>query len=363
MENSKSSRLPLILLSAVLIALLAYLNWPQEQSNYQRQARVVSVKVAAVKFAEFSDEFEALGTTTANEQVTITAQYSDIVETLSFDDGDTVKKGDILVEFAKAQEQAKVNELEANLEVSVTQLKRLKELSNQKVGSIAQTEEQQAKVRSIRAQLMSAQAVLDNLTIRAPFDGQLGFRQVSVGEFVNNGEEITILDDISVVKVDFAIPERFITTVTKGQKVSATNVAYPGKQFIGEITSIATRIDANTRTIQVRAKINNADKYLRPGMLMSILLQRNVEETLQLPESGIIPFEDRHFVFVVEDGVAKRVDVVIGRRKPGLVEVKSGVLEGTPVVIEGALKLREGSAVSIIGSNTASQDDQTKGKS
>ncbi|OUS23311.1 hypothetical protein A9Q98_15690 [Thalassotalea sp. 42_200_T64] len=356
MENSPSSRLPLIVLSLMLAALLVYLNWPETEQNNQHFSRVVSVKTAALMMAEFSDEFEALGTAKANEEVIITAQYSDIIESIHFDDGDTVKKGDILVELAKAEEQAKVKEYQANLDESTAQLDRFKELLKKNVGSIAQRDEQRAKVESIKAQLLSAKAVLDNLTIRAPFDGQLGFRQVSVGALIENSDVITSLDDVKTIKVDFAIPERFLTTVNVGQLIAATNVAYPGLKFNGKVTSIASRVDTITRTIQIRAEISNLNGKLRPGMLMSIIVERNVERILLLPEGGVIPFEDRHFVFVVEDDTAKRVNVVVGRRKPGIVEIASGLAEGTQVVVEGALKLRDGAKVKV-SNNTANGDD------
>ncbi|KGJ99142.1 efflux RND transporter periplasmic adaptor subunit [Thalassotalea sp. ND16A] len=347
MENSTSSRLPLFALALMLIALLVYLNWPAPQENAQQFSRVVSVKTATLTMAEFSDEFEALGTAKANEEVIITAQYSDIIESIHFDDGDTVKKGDILVELAKAEELAKVKEYQANLDESTAQLDRFKELLKKNVGSIAQRDEQRAKVEAIRAQLISAKAVLANLTIRAPFDGQLGFRQVSVGALIENADVITSLDDVQTIKVDFAIPERFFTTVNVGQLIAATNVAYPGVKFNGKVTGIASRVDTITRTIQIRAEIPNLSAKLRPGMLMSIIVERNVEQILLLPEGGVIPFEDRHFVFVVEGDTAKRVNVIVGRRKPGIVEISSGIAEGTQVVVEGALKLRDGAKVKV----------------
>ena len=351
MEQTRSTRLPLIILSGLLIALLAYLNWPTQQQDRQRGARVVSVKVAPAVMAEFSDEYQAMGTAKAKEDVIITARYSDVVKSVHFEDGDVVKKGQILVEFVKDEEQAKIKEFRANLNESMAQYKRLDELVKQKVASVAQRDEQKAKVSAIKAQLISAQAVLDNLTIRAPFDGQLGFREVSLGALVGNGDTITTLDDLSIIKVDFNIPERFITTVTVGQNIESTNIAFPEKQFIGKVTSVSTRVDAVTRTIQIRAEIENKNRKLRPGMLMSILLERNPEQILQVPESAVIPYEDKHFVFVVNDGVATKADVEIGRRKPGVVSIVSGLDEGAQVVVEGALKLRNGAAVSIVGEN------------
>jgi membrane fusion protein (multidrug efflux system) len=134
-----------------------------------------------------------------------------------------------------------------------------------------------------------------------------------------------------------------------GQQVTAFNNAYQDDEFIGQITALDSRIDASTRTIKVRASINNQALKLRPGMLLNMSVLLRVENILQLPESSIIPIENIHYVFVVREGKAVRKAIKIGRRHPGLVEVLSGVIAGEQVVVEGALKLRDGSAVSISG--------------
>lgn len=347
MAPSKYSRLPLFFLSVLLLGLIAYIQWPKTETKQNRYQRVVMVKTTQVINAEFSDEFEALGTSIANESVIITSQRSDIVERVLFNDGDTVKKGQILVELRKEAEQANVAELQANLKESSAQLTRYHNLIKLDAASVAKLEEQQAKTESIKARLRNSQAQLAKLSIRAPFDGQLGFRNVSVGSSVKNGDIITSLDDLSVIKVDFFIPEQFLSTIQVKQIINARNVAYPGVTFEGVISSISPRLDTETRMVKVRAILSNKAKRLRPGMLMAITIKRKVEYVLQLPESAIIPFEDSHFVFVNIDGVATRTPVVIGRRKPGVVEVISGVEQGAEVVIEGALKLRDGSNITV----------------
>ncbi|WP_185962595.1 efflux RND transporter periplasmic adaptor subunit [Thalassomonas sp. M1454] len=347
MEQTKSSRLPLLFLSALLIGLVTYVQWPETESEKKRYQRIVTVKTAQVIDAEFSDEFEALGTSLANESVIITSQRSDIVEQVLFNDGDIVKKGQILVELRKEAEQANVRELQANLKESSAQLTRYNELRKQDVASIAQLEEQQAKTESIQARLKNVQAELAKLTIKAPFDGQLGFRNVSVGSSVKNGDVITSLDDLSTIKVDFFIPEQYLPTIKVKQVINSRNVAYPGVTFKGIISSISPRIDAKTRMVKVRALLPNDEGKLRPGMLMAITIKRKVEHVLQLPETAVIPFEDSHFVFLNNDGVVARTPIVIGRRKPGVVEIISGLNAGDEVVTEGALKLRDGSSIKV----------------
>ncbi|MCP4501268.1 MAG: efflux RND transporter periplasmic adaptor subunit, partial [Deltaproteobacteria bacterium] len=166
--------------------------------------------------AEFIESVEALGTARANEQVVITSKYSDLVDEVYFDDGQYVKKGAALVKLNNREELAKVNELEANLSESQAHLKRLTELLASRATSQSLVEQQAAQTKAIEAQLVSAKARLNDLTIRAPFSGVLGFREVSKGAYVDAGKTITSLDDSSLIKVDFHLPERLLTHVNVG---------------------------------------------------------------------------------------------------------------------------------------------------
>lgn len=351
MSSSMKSRLPLLLIFAFLIVLIAYIQWPEAEVQQKRHQRVVPVKVTETKVAEFKDVIAAIGSARANEQVLITSKQADLVEEVAFQDGDIVEQGAILVKLNNQEERAKVKELEANLAESVAQLNRYQDLLKKKATSTSQVDEQEAKTKAIAAQLASAKTQLNDLIIKAPFDGVLGFREISVGAYVKSGDVITSLDDLSVVKVDFSVPERFYTAVIVGQSIEATNSAYQNTVFTGKVTSVDPRIDNATRMVKVRAEIPNQDYRLRAGMLLSINVERSVEQVLQVPESAIIPIEDKHFVFVIVDGKAQRKEVVTGRRKPGIVEVVSGLVDGEPVVIEGALKLRDGTSVSVLENN------------
>lgn len=344
-----SRRLPLLLLVGVLIALVIYLQWPEKAIKQEQHERVVSVKTTQIALAEFKDSVEAVGTSRANEQVFITSKYSDLVDEVLFQDGETVQKGDILVRLNSKEEGAKVKELQANLAESVAQLNRFQDLYKQKATSQSLVDQQEAKTKAISAQLLSAKIKLAEFTIKAPFSGMLGFREISLGALINVGDVITSLDDLSTIKVDFSIPERYLTTVSIGQRIEATNTAYKEKVFIGKISSIDARIDSVTRTLKVRAEIPNADHKLRAGMLLNLQVVRNVEQILQVPESAVIPIEDEHFIFIVEADKAVKKKLEIGRRHRGFVEVVAGVEIGTEVVIEGALKLRDGTAVNAQG--------------
>ena len=260
MSTAISRRLPLLLLVGVLVALVVYLQWPETVTTKEKQQRVVSVKTVKIAAAEFKDAVEAIGTSRANEQVLITSKYSDLVDYISFKDGDVVKKGDVLLRLNSREEAAKVKELEANLAESVAQLNRFQDLFAKKATSKSLVDQQEAKAKAISAQLLSAKIKLNDFTIKAPFSGVLGFREISLGALIDVGGVITSLDDLSIIKVDFSIPERYLTTVAVGQRIEAINTAYKSQVFIGKVTSLDSRIDPVTRTLKVRAEISNADK-------------------------------------------------------------------------------------------------------
>jgi membrane fusion protein (multidrug efflux system) len=349
MGSRTAARIPFIIAILLLGALVARLNWPSVQVQKKKSARLTSVVVNEVKRAPFRDLIEAIGTSIANEQVAVLPRYAGLVKTVNFADGQQIKAGQILVSLHNDQEVAEVRELTANLAQAQSQLKRLEDLRHTNATSQSLLEEQQAKATAVSAQLEKATAKLAELNIKAAFNGVLGLRNVSPGAYISTSDVITTLDDISVIKVDFTVPERNLTTVAIGQTIQASNIAYQGQIFSGKITSINSRLDVVTRAVKVRAEIINNDLRLRPGMLLNILLERSVEETMMIPESAVIPIEDKHYVYVTKAGVANRIAISIGRRRPGFVEVIRGLQPGQQVVTQGAIKLTEGSKVKLKG--------------
>ena len=339
---------PLLVAVLLLAGLLVYLNLPEEQTQQRPRAGSTPVTLHQVQQAEFAVVVEALGTARANEAVTITAQQSEIVQRIAFDDGELVEANQLLLTFNNREELARVNELEVNLQEAKRQLARVTNLARESVASEQLLDEQEARVKALKAQLEVANAQLAELEVRAPFAGKLGIRQVSVGALVDPGDVITTLDDLHKVKVDFSISESHLPTVALGQPVEARSVAYQDLVFAGQITSIDSRVDPVTRSIQIRALIDNPDLQLRQGMLLQINLQKQMLNTLVVPERALLPVEDKQYVFVVEQGKAVRKEVIVGRRKPGLAQIISGLESGENVVVEGTLRLRDGSAVSVL---------------
>jgi membrane fusion protein (multidrug efflux system) len=339
---------PLLIAVVLCLGLVAYLYMPKDVSEQVRQNSPTFVKVHRAAEEEFEVLVEALGTGKANESVLITTQTSDIVYKINFDDGDTVKAGQVLLTLIDLEEKAQLAALDVDLQEANRQLRRVTNLAINNVTSEQLLDEQQAKVNALIAEMNVLKTQMLALEVRAPFDGLLGLRQVSVGALVRPGDIITTLDDLSNIKVDFNIAEVHLPKIAIGQKIRATSIAYPDEIFEGKIVSIGSRVDPTTRAIQIRANINNQDFKLRPGMLLQIILQKKLLTTLVLPESSLVPVEDKHFVFVVTDGSATKTQVKIGLRKPGIVQIVSGLKEGEMVVIEGALKLRDGSKVNVL---------------
>jgi membrane fusion protein (multidrug efflux system) len=339
---------PLLIAVVLCLGLVVYLYLPKEEFQQVRQANATLVKVHRAAEEQFEVIVEALGTGRANESVLITTQTSDIVYKINFDDGDRVKAGQVLLTLIDLEERAQLAALDVDLQEANRQLNRIANLAKNNVASEQLLDEQQAEVNVLIAEMNVLKTQMRALEVRAPFDGLLGLRQVSVGALVRPGDAITTLDDLSIIKVDFNISEVHLPSLANGQNIRATSIAYPDEIFEGKIVSIGSRVDPATRAIQIRANINNQDFKLRPGMLLQINLQKKMLTTLILPEASLVPVEDKHFVFVVNDAQVTRKQVKIGLRKPGKVQIISGLNEGELVVIEGALKLRDGSKVKIL---------------
>lgn len=348
---SKSSYFtPLTFVTAILALVVGYLYFfAEDESVAQRGMGAVTVVGAPARVMEFRDVIQGLGTAQARESVDVMARVSQTVREVFFADGDDVEEGQILVQLSDREERARVQELEFRLAENRRQLNRLRELAQENAASRSMIDEQEVRVEQTAAELEVARSRLEELTIRAPFSGKAGLRRVSPGQLVRPGDVITTLDTITPIFIDFSVPELYLTSLSPGQRVFALSAAYPGREFVGEIVSLASRVDPVTRSISVRAAIDNQNRELRAGMLLRIELERRVDLTLMVPESAVIPIRTEQFVFVVnDDGRAVRTEVEVGRRQPGWVEIRSGITEGEMVIVEGTIRVRDGLPVSVI---------------
>ena len=308
--------------------------------------RTTSVEVQSVTTGEFADIMEALGTTRANESVTLTARVSETVQKINFDDGMWVEEGTILVELTNSEEVAVVREREAAVKEALQQFERISDL--QKTGNASQAA-LDLRVRSLeeaRSRLAAAEARVADRIIRAPFSGVLGLRNVSQGALVSPGFQITTLDDIDIIKLDFSVPERFISALVEGQVILAQAAAFDDRPFRGTVLTVNSRVDPITRAVTVRAIIQNQKRELRPGMLMTVVLSSNHRLALEISEGAIIPVGRENFVFLLKDDMTvERIPVSLGSRLGGKVEVTEGLVEGQKIVTSGTMRLRTGSKV------------------
>jgi membrane fusion protein (multidrug efflux system) len=313
-------------------------------------AKVVTERI---ELRPLVDEIEALGTARANESVEIRSRVSSLVTRIRFEEGQFVEQGDLLLELENSEIVAGLALAEASLSESRSLYNRSKELESTQAISASSLEALLAQVKVDEANVEAARAKLRNTLVRAPFSGRIGLRRVSPGSFVDTDTVITTLDDVSVIKLDFSVPETFVNVVSKDMKIVAHSLVFPDREFSGTVASIDTRLDPVSRAVEVRAEIPNDDGLLKPGMFMTVDLQRDRGDVLLTPEQSIVPEGTRQFVFVVTDGIAEKRHVQLGRRIPGYVVVSNGLAAGETVIIEGTHKVRDGAQVESFDENLA----------
>jgi membrane fusion protein, multidrug efflux system len=316
--------------------------------------KVVSTVVAPQPWV---DTIEALGTAQARESVTLSAKVTEVVERVNFNDGDLVTEGDLLVDLSGRAEIAGLEEAQATYKEAQQQYQRLEGLVANGTVPRSQLDSQIATRDAARARVAAIRARLQDRVITAPFSGVLGFRQVSPGTLLTPGTPIATLDAVDVVKLDFSIPETFMAAIAVGQTVRAKSAAFAGREFAGKVAAIGSRIDPVTRAATVRAEIPNTDLVLRPGMLLTVLVERPARQVLALPELAVMQIGTRTSVFRVNvEGRVDDVAVTTGARSGGWVEIVAGLQAGDRIVVEGIVKLRAGAPVSEAEASTPSAE-------
>lgn len=325
---------------------------PNGRGGNQPPAMVITAQVREVPFAS---QVEALGTAKANEAIDVTAKVSNRITAIRFREGQSVRSGDVLVELDADEAKADLAVAEAALNDSRSQVNRSRELAVTKALSAQQMEQLESTLHANEARVAASRARLNELTIRAPFSGRVGLRNVSVGSLVNSGTVITTLDDVSTMKLDFSVPETFLSLLKEGLEVDANSAAYAGETFKGKVVSVGSRVDPVSRSVTVRAQVGNRDAKLKPGMFMTVRLVRSDSKALVIPEQALVPERDKQFVFAVRDGKSIKTEIVVGRRRPGEIEVLHGLRLGDVVVSEGSQKIRDGSFVRVANGGGGSE--------
>lgn len=315
---------------------------------------VVSAEVMTLHFA---DTLTAVGTARANESVAVTSKISDIVSRVGFDSGDVVSGGQVLAELVDAEEAAGLESARATLDEARRERTRVSALKDRGVVPLQNFDEAVSNYQRAAAEVSAIEARMDNHIIRAPFDGVVGLQNISVGELIDAGTVIARLNDVSLIKLDFSIPERGLSSIAIGQRVQARSSAWPDEIFYGVIKNIDNEVDAISRTVTVRAEIPNPDGRLMPGMLLRVEVRRNEREQLGIPEAALMRMADQAYVFVLDDpeedsgadAVIRHQTIQPGLRYAGYVEVLEGLQAGERVVADGTHRVRDESAVRITG--------------
>jgi len=303
----------------------------------------VPVTTSVVAATSWNDSLQGLGTAKARESVTLTAKVSETVDRVHFDSGDEVQAGQVLITLSGNQQQATLQSAEASARDADRQYIRGNELVQAQLISRASVDTLRANRDTTRARVAEMRANIGDRTIRAPFAGVLGLRQVSPGALVTPGTSIATLDDIGMVFVDFQLPETQLARVSVGQRLFGRIAAFPGRDFDGEVQTIDARIDPQSRAVTVRGIFANADRTLRPGMLVQVRLQQQARQALMIPEIAVIQVGRDTFVYRVrEDETVEQAPVAIGVRAEGMAEITEGLEPGQRIVVDGTGKLRPG---------------------
>lgn len=344
-------RLYAALLALGLCTALAGCGKGDEDARAQPAATVTTTRLQPVRW---SDELTALGTANARESVTVTASVTQTVASVEFDSGQFVKRGQPLLTLTQGQQTAGVAEAEASLRDAQQQYDRNRKLADQQLIARVSLDSQRASLEAARARVAAQRATVADRVIRAPFDGVLGLRLVSAGSLLTPTTPITTLDDVSIIKLDFTFPESALSQLQVGQRINAHSDAWPGEVFEGKVATIDSRVDPASRAITVRAEIPNADGKLRPGMLLEVGVERASRETIAIPELALQQSGTNTSVFRVDTDKVKQVPVKIGARRQGEVEIVSGLKAGDRIVVDGTVKLRDGSSIKDITPASAS---------
>jgi len=320
---------------------------PDRSASAQRTS--IPVETAPARRATTGMDVRAIGSLRSDESVTVAPEIAGRIAEVAFSEGQNVRQGDVLVRLDDALAKAEVADAKARLELARSNFDRATELAKRGAGTERARDEATAAFETGRVALELAQVRLSKHTITAPFPGVVGLRSVSVGAFVNAGAALINLEKIDSLKVDFKIPELFLSQIRIGQPIEVRVDALPDRAFEGTIYAIDPQVDINGRALSLRARLPNAERALRPGLFARILIKGMTErEVVLVPESAIVPRGGETLVYRVENGKAIEAKVRLGQRKSGNVEILEGLQPDSSVVVAGHHRLRDGADVEIV---------------
>jgi len=307
------------------------------------------VEATSPQSREFSDDLKVLGVARSLRSVNITSSTSELVTRVFFNDGQAVRVGAPLVELQTAEEDAAIIQARAQLTQAQREYDRYKTLADRGVAPRVMAENAETALETARAAVTAAEARRGDRILRAPFSGVLGLTTVTQGTLISPGTVITTLDDLSSIRVDFAVPERFLSTLRAGTALTATADAYPGRTFEGRIALMDVRVDEQTRAVTARAEFPNPGGEIRPGMMMRVAVRQGQRQALAVPEAAVQYEGAGAFVYRIagndQGSIAQRVEVQAGTVENGFVEIVTGLSLNDRVVASGLNRIQPGAPV------------------
>jgi len=317
-----------------------------------------TVTSASVKKEDWAPRLTAVGSVSAVQGAVVSTELGGVVSEINFDSGAVAKKGEVLMKLDASQEEALLRSAEADAQLAGTDLERSRDLAMKKVVSGAELDSAQSKFRRMNAVVDQMRSSIAKKTVIAPFDGQLGIRQVNVGQMINAGQQVVGLTALDPLYVDFALPEQFLSKLSKGLEVTVLSDAFPGRQFKGKLTAINSMVDPVTRNVPLQATLDNPDHALHPGMFAKVeVALSDTKKTIVIPGSAVsyAPYGDSVFVIEKqkdpktgkESDLLRQQFVRVGEARGDFVAVTQGLKEDQTVVSTGVFKLRNGMAVAV----------------
>jgi membrane fusion protein, multidrug efflux system len=319
---------------------------------------VETVTSAVVKEEDWAPMLSAVGSVSAVQGAVVSTELGGMVSEIGFQNGTLAKKGDLLVKLDASQEEALLRSAEAEQELARTDLERTRDLAAKKVVSNSDLDAAESKLRRLTAVVDQMRSNIRKKAIVAPFDGQLGIRQVNIGQMINSGQPVVPLQSLDPVFADFALPQQYFSKLSQGLEIRVTTDAMPGRVFNGKLTAVNSMVDVATRNVLVQATLANPDHALRPGMFAKVeVVLPEKERALVIPGSAIsyAPFGDSVFVIEKqkdpktgkESQTIRQQFVRVGEARGDLVSITTGLKPGEMVVGTGVFKLRNGMSVTI----------------
>jgi len=308
----------------------------------------IAVEAVKVQMVRLPQSLAAVGSLRSDETIIVRPEIAGRVAEIHFKEGERVAKGAPLVRLDDSVQRADLDKARANFVLSKSKFDRAEGLRKQGFISSQARDEAENNLKVAQADVELMEARVSKASIAAPFAGTIGLRQVSVGDYVKEGQDIVNLEAIDPLKVDFRVPELALSQVRNGQTLQVTLDAIPDRAYDGRVYAINPLIDAGGRSVVIRAQVANRDGNLRPGMFARVrLFTSEARDSALVPEESLFPVGDDKYVYAVVDGKALRRKVEIGQRRDGKVEIVSGLGASDVVVTAGHLKIRDGTAVTI----------------